>query len=102
MILTTSHFLFGFITNKAALVHLKRLHFRAVGSWCLEPHILLNIDDIGRYVSKSSVFHLGVLLRPFFITVGSLVVIEWVHAHHLAVIGVLTLQNATSDLFTCE
>ena len=102
MILTTSHFLFAFITNKAALVHLKRLHFRAVGSWCLEPHILLNIDDIGRYVSKSSVFHLGVLLSPFFITVRSLVVIEWVHAHHLAVIGVLTLQNATSDLFTGE
>ena len=29
-------------------------------------------------------------------------VIEWVHAHHLAVIGVLTLQNDTTDLFTGE
>ena len=102
MILTTSHFLFAFITNKASLVHLKRLHFRAVGSWSLESHILLNIDDIRRYVTESPVFHLGVLLSPLFITVRSLVVIEWVHTHHLAIIGVLTLQNATSDLFTCE
>ena len=102
MIITTSHFLFAFITNEAAFVHLKGLHFRAVGSWSLESHILLNIDDIGRDVSKNSFFHLGVLLSPFFITIRSLVVIEWVHAHHLAVVGVLTLQNATSDLFTCE
>ena len=70
----------------------------AVGHWCLEPDILLNIDDVRGNITKSSVFHLRVLLLPFIIQIRSLVVEKRLHTH-LAVIRVLTLEDETIALF---
>ena len=70
----------------------------AVGHWCLEPDILLNIDDVRANVTKSSVFHLRVLLLPFIIQIRSLVVEKRLHTH-LAIIRVLTLEDETIALF---
>ena len=75
-------------------MHLKRLHFMAVGYWCLEPNILLNIDDVRGNVTKGSIFHLRVLLLPFIIQIRSLVVEKRLHTH-LTVIRVLTLEDQT-------
>ena len=75
-------------------MHLKRLHFMAVGYWYLESDILLNIDDIRGNVTKSSVFHLGLLLLPFIIKIRSFMVEKRLHTH-VAIIRVLTLEDQT-------
>ena len=66
----------------------------AVGHWCLEPDILLNIDNVRGNVTKSSVFHLRVLLLPFIIKIRSFMVEKRLHTH-VAVIRVLTLEDQT-------
>ena len=87
-----SHFLSGFIANIAAVFNVKRLHFRAVGHWHLEPDILLNIDDVRGDVAEGSVLHFGVLLGPLVVHIRRLVVEEGLHRGFLAVVGVQTLD----------